>query len=96
MPEHDSRNYVWPHIKGEVSAVRRGWAEDELKTREPVFTLISEWCGQDAVDEFDKVISLREEVERLHGLVEETARWLRTAGYLVKAARVLKELDQSP
>jgi hypothetical protein len=43
------------------------------------------------------VLELREEVDRLRWLVEDTALWLRHSGYPVKAALGLKELDrQSP
>jgi hypothetical protein len=85
--------YAWPHLKGEVSEVGREWAEEKLKDQESVFALIREWCGQEAVDEFDQVIALRSEVDRLRKLAQETARWLRDAGHPVKAARLLKELD---
>ncbi|MDP9437809.1 MAG: hypothetical protein M3P49_03545 [Actinomycetota bacterium] len=40
------------------------------------------------------MLQLRGEVDRLRGLVEDTARWLRHSGHPVKAALVLKQLDQ--
>jgi hypothetical protein len=58
------------------------------------FALIREWCGEQAVREFDRVLELREEVDRLRGLIEDTARWLRDSGHPVKAALVLKQLDR--
>ena len=70
-----------------------GYAEERLREQEPIFALIREWCGQEAVGEFDRVLELREEVDRLRGLVEDTARWLRDSGHPVKAALVLKQLD---
>jgi hypothetical protein len=45
------------------------------------------------VDKFDQVLALREEVDRLQRLLQETVRWLRYSGHPVKAALVSKELD---
>jgi len=41
------------------------------------------------------VLELRQKVDRLRGLVEDTARWLRHSGHPVKAALVLRELEQA-
>jgi hypothetical protein len=81
----------------EVFDIRREYAEERLREQEPIFAQIREWCGQEAVAEFDRVLELGEEVDCLRGLVEDTARWLRHSGHPVKAALVLKQLDrQSP
>ena len=37
---------------------------------------------------------MREEVDRLRALVEDTARWLRDSGHPVKAALLSKELGR--
>lgn len=87
--------YAWPGLKGEVSHVRREWAEERLSEQESVFDLVKEWCGQATVEKFDQAHALREEVDRLRNLIEDTARWLRDAGHPVKAALLRKELDQS-
>jgi hypothetical protein len=74
--------------------ILRARAEEWLVEEEPIFALIREWCGQEAVEEFDQVHELREEVDRLRGLVEDIARWLRDAGHPVKAALVMRQLDR--
>lgn len=71
-------------------------AEEWLSEQAPIFALVREWCGKGAVDEFDQVLVLLEENDRLRGLVEDTVRWLRTAGHPQKAALLLKELKKSP
>jgi hypothetical protein len=47
------------------------------------------------VEEFDQMLVLREEVDRLHALVEDTVRWLRLSGHPVKAALLAKELTKT-
>lgn len=74
--------------------IDRGYAEERPREQEPLFALIREWCGEQAVREFDRVLELRDEVDRLRGLIEDTARWLRDSGHPVKAALVLKQLDR--
>jgi hypothetical protein len=63
----------------------RECAEERLREIEPVHALIREWCGQEASGAFDEVLALREEVDRLHNLVQETAWWLKLNGHPVKA-----------
>ena len=70
--------------------------EERLREQEPIFTLILGWCGQEAIDESNQMLALREEVKRLRELVETTARWLRDAGHPVKAGQLLQELNKSP
>ena len=76
------------------SAAYRDQAEARLEELRPVFALVRAWCGQGACEEFREVIALREEVDRLRGIVKETARWLRHSGHPQKAAVMLKELDR--
>lgn len=85
--------YVSP-FSSEVSGIRREYAEDRLQEQEPIFALVREWCGEKALGEFDEIAELRKEVDRLQGLVKDTARWLRDSGHSVKAALLRKELDQ--
>lgn len=47
------------------------------------------------MEEFDRVLALREEVDRLRALVEDTVRWLRFSGHPVKAALLAKELNKT-
>ena len=48
----------------------------------------------EASEEFDEVLALREEVDRLRNLVQETAWWLKYNGHPVKAGLLRKELGQ--
>jgi hypothetical protein len=45
--------------------------------------------------EFDQVLALREEVDRLRELVRSTVRWLSDADHPVKAALLLEDLDRT-
>jgi hypothetical protein len=78
------------------SAPRREYAEERLRELKPVQALIREWCGQEAFREFEEVRALREEVDRLRGLVQDTARWLTYHGHPVKAGLLRKELGRTP
>ena len=73
--------------------ILRTRAEEWLAEERPVFVLIREWCGEGAVEEFDQVLALRGEVDRLRTLLEDTIRWLRDSGHPVKAALLAKDLD---
>ena len=53
------------------SASHREYAEERLRELEPVHTVIRGWCGQEASEEFDQMLALREEVDRLRNLVQE-------------------------
>lgn len=75
--------------------ILRTRAEERHAEEKPIFDLIREWCGQDAVDEFRQILELREEVDRLRGLMTDTVRWLRDAGHPVKAALLMKQIDRS-
>jgi hypothetical protein len=75
--------------------ILRTRAEEWLAEQEPIFALVREWCGKEAVEEFDRVLALREEADRLRALVEDTVRWLRFSGHPVKAALLAKELNKS-
>lgn len=55
--------------------VHRKRAEARLEELRPVFALVREWCGQDAMEEFREVIALRQEVDRLQGVVKDLAEW---------------------
>lgn len=76
------------------STRHREWAEGRLRELEPVHALIRQWCGQEASGEFDQVLALREEVDRLRDLVQETAWWLRNHGHPVKASLLRKQLGR--
>ena len=76
------------------SARHREYAEERLRELEPVHALIREWCGQQAPEEFDEVLALRDEVDRLRKLVRETAWWLKHRGHPVKAGLLRKELGR--
>jgi hypothetical protein len=76
------------------SARHREYAEERLRELEPVHALIRRWCGQEASEEFDQVLALREEVDRLRNLVQETAWWLKNNGHPVKAGLLRKELSR--
>jgi hypothetical protein len=67
-----------------------------LRELEPIHALIRRWCGQEASEEFDQVLALREEVDRLRNLVQETAWWLKNNGHPVKAGVLRKELGRIP
>jgi len=56
------------------NAPYREYAEERLRELAPVHALIREWCGHEASEEFDEVLALREEVDRLRNLVQETVR----------------------
>jgi hypothetical protein len=51
----------------------REWAESRLEELSPVFALVREWCGQEAIGEYREVIALREEVDRLQGIIKDVA-----------------------
>ena len=70
-------------------------AEARLEELRPIFAIVRGWCGQEAVDEFREVIALRQEVDRLQGIVKDLARWLKESGHPLKAALLLKELGRS-
>jgi hypothetical protein len=68
--------------------------EERLRELEPVHAFIRRWCGQEAVEEFDQVLALQGEVDRLRNLVQETAWWLKHNGHPVKAGLLRKELGR--
>ena len=75
------------------SAPYRERAEERLRKVEPVHALVREWCGREASEEFDQVLALREEVDRLRKLAQETVQWLKDNGHPVKAGLLRRELD---
>jgi hypothetical protein len=74
----------------------REHARAELERAEPVFSLVRQWCEQDRLEQFDQVMALREEVDRLRDMLEDTIRWLRESGHPVKAALLSKDLTRNP
>jgi hypothetical protein len=68
--------------------------EERLRELEPVHAFIRRWCGQEADEEFDQVLALQGEVDRLRNLVQETAWWLKHNGHPVKAGLLRKELGR--
>ncbi len=85
--------YVDPHNEDHQYDVDRKKAEEFLRKTEHAFALIREWCGRDAVEEYNQVTSLREEVDRLRRLVSKAADWLEGVGQKSKATQLRKELD---
>lgn len=72
----------------------RGHARAELERAEPVFALARRWCGQESVARYEEVVALREEVDRLRAVSEDTARWLHDSGHPVKAGLLLRDLGR--
>ena len=73
----------------------REWAETRLEELGPIFAIVRRWCGQEATEEFREVIALRQEVDRLQGIVKDLASWLKNAGHPQKAAQVRKQLGRT-
>jgi hypothetical protein len=73
----------------------REWAEARLEELGPVFTIVRNWCGQEAAEEFREVIALRQEVDCLQGIIKDLASWLKNAGHPQKAALVRKQLGRT-
>ena len=67
-----------------------------LREREPVFEIVREWRGQQAVDRYEEVEALRDEVRGLRDLVLETATRLDGLGERRAANRLRAALDHSP
>ena len=89
----DRRHRNWRDKDG--FRILRTGAEEWLAEERPVFALIREWCGEGAVEEFDQVLALRGEVDRLRTLLEDTVRWLRFSGHPVKATLLARELNKT-
>jgi hypothetical protein len=60
-----------------MAMVHRKRAEATLCEREPILALIRECCERAAVEEFAEVLARREDLDRLHELLADTARLLR-------------------
>ena len=78
------------------SAPYRERAEARLEEMKPVHNLIRKWCGQEDPEEFKQIFALREEVDRLRKLAQETVGWLKDSGHPVKAGLLRRELDDIP
>lgn len=66
-------------------------ARDLLHEREAAASIIRHWCGEVATADYDEVVALRAEVDRLGTLIERTATWLKQAGHPQKAALLIRE-----
>lgn len=88
-------HYISPHSDDDEACLPSSSAKKWLSEREPVFTLVRQWCGVSAINEFNEILALRMEVERLQELVKSTAHWMREAGHKVKASWLLRELHRS-
>lgn len=91
-------------VSGNLDVSRSWWtdndayrehAEARLQESRPVFALVREWCGREAVEEFSEVLALRQEVDRLQGIIKDLAGWLKYAGHPQKAALVRKQLGRT-
>ncbi|MGV9385744.1 hypothetical protein ACWDRB_58760 [Nonomuraea sp. NPDC003707] len=63
-----------------------------LREREPVHALVRQWCGQKAVERFDELIALRNEVVRLGQLLDRAVEALRKRGATATAATIESDL----
>jgi hypothetical protein len=68
---------------------------EELRKREPVFSLVRKWCGQPARDRYDEVVALRAEVQRLVEAMISPAEWAERDGNAAMARR-LRKAARSP
>lgn len=66
-----------------------------LRTREPIFDLVREWCGQSTAERFDEVIALRNEVQRVKQLVLGAADRLEELGGHQLASKLRKEANNT-
>jgi hypothetical protein len=91
-------------VSGNLDVSRSWWigneayrerAEARLEELGPVFAIVIGWCGQEAAGEFREVIALRQEVDRLQGVVNNLANWLKDAGHPQKAALMLKDMGST-
>lgn len=73
--------------------ISREDAEARYRKELPVFELIRKWCGNDAVEQVDRIRELEKEVDRLRAMINDLVAWLQFNGHPVKASRLLKELE---
>lgn len=64
---------------------------ERLREREPVFALVREWCGAAAIERFDELVALREEVRRLRELITREAERLDASGEGQRSAWLRKQ-----
>lgn len=91
-------------VLGNLDVSRSWWTDNEayreraearLEELGPIFAIVRGWCGQEAMEEVREMISLRREVDRLQGIVEDLASWLKNAGHPQKAAQIRKQLGRT-
>ncbi|MFI6505684.1 hypothetical protein [Nonomuraea typhae] len=63
-----------------------------LREREPVHAVVRQWCGRKAVERFDELLALRNEVERLGKLLDRAVEELRKRGAAATAATIESDL----
>jgi hypothetical protein len=68
----------------------------EWHAKEPIFTLVREWCGVPPAESLDLARGAAAEVERLGNIIEDTAQWMRQRKYHRKAKELLRELGERP
>lgn len=56
--------------------------------------LIREWCGSEEAARYDEIAGLRDEIQRLRGLVEKAAKQLKDSHHPHWSRDLLKELGQ--
>ncbi len=88
-----SGHYESPHPHGIEFNILPSRAREWLREKEPVHALVREWCGETAVTEFNEVLVLRGEVQRLRSIIESMARWLVDSGQTAKANSLMRQLD---
>lgn len=86
----------WQSEFFEPYRIDRKDAQTRLEDRQAINEVLRRWCGTAATVGFDEVTALRAEIDRLQGILDRTARWLREAGHAVKAAEVLRQIGSVP
>jgi hypothetical protein len=66
-----------------------------LHREQPAFDLVRQWCGAAAGSSFEEVTALREEIDRLHVLLERAIRRIEDFGHPQVARHLRTELGSS-
>lgn len=85
--------YESPGPTGIEFDISRERASEWLHEKDPIYARIRDWCGETAVSEFNELAALRDEIERLRGLVGSAASWLENLGQKAKANSLRRDLN---